>query len=48
MHCFRPGEPPKGKSRGPSVDYFLVLTRKLQFGWLKITFPGEEVKLKLG
>lgn len=30
-----------GNGRGLSVDSLLVLMKKFQYGWLKITFLGE-------
>lgn len=43
MYCFRQGCAPRGNGRGLSLDYLLVLTRKLKFGWLNvITFRGQD------
>lgn len=37
MRCFRQARPPKGHRRDLSGDDLLVLTRKSQFDWLKVT-----------
>lgn len=49
MPCFRQGCPPKGNREGLLADYLLELTRKFQFGWLKVTFLKEaEAAIRLG